>query len=153
MSAQDGFWSALAHLCFLQGRRISGRDLEAFSARFGAQPDPAVAACTLQEHGFRTELRDQTLSALGAEHLPALVMLRSGGTVVLEQVRDGRGFGWSPPSGVATEGRREEWDLERFELDRAGPVLLARPDATFEASSDAVASGDVVNRPAARHWF
>ncbi|MEI7970463.1 MAG: type I secretion system permease/ATPase [Betaproteobacteria bacterium] len=122
-------WCALAQLAFLQGRRIAPRDLEARAARLRETDDHAVAACALQEHGFRVELLERPLDELPRQRLPMLIVLREDGPVVLKDLDPDGALLWRPGDGDGTDGTIEQLPLEQLAARYEGVAIVAEPAA------------------------
>lgn len=140
-------WAAVSRLAFLHGRRISARDLAGTNAR-AAGSGIEVAACALEDHGFRVRLRKEPLAVIAADVLPAVVTLRSGEAVVLERIDGGRAFVWHP-SREGERGGFEETTLDALQELAEGAVLTAQPALVEAVAEDRAET--VARRP--RHWF
>lgn len=144
-----GIWRPLSDIALHFGRRISALDLHAQSARIHPDATIPVAACVLQDHGFKVETIKVAVHQLPLERLPMLLLLKGPEMVYLEAVRGEeltvRRYGTNEAGADATS--TESWTWGQLRERYAGTAILVQLDALLGAQR----SGDTANR--APHWF
>jgi ATP-binding cassette subfamily C protein LapB len=144
-----GIWRPLSDIALHFGRRISALDLHAQSARIHPDATIPVAACVLQDHGFKVETTKVPVHQLPLERLPMLLLLKGPEMVYLEAVRGEeltvRRYGTNESGADAIS--TESWTWAQLRERYAGTAILVELDALLGAQR----AGDTGHR--APHWF
>lgn len=143
----DPVWSAFSRLAFLNGRRVSARELQAAGSTAPEGDAVLVAAGVLKEAGFDVEVLETGLSTLAQARLPILLLLKSGEPVIWVDRNAEEVTVWLPASTDSAEGRTEQWPLSRLRERYAGTAVTAIPNVLEEARR----AGDAASTQP--HWF
>jgi ATP-binding cassette subfamily C protein LapB len=142
-------WAALSDIALHYGKRVSALDLRAHASQVQSEAGIAVAACTLQAHGFEVKISNLPAHQLPTASLPMLLVLKGAEVVTWYGLR-GEALHMRRYRSDAEGGDQvvqEVWSWAELTERYAGTAVLVELD---EMHGHEVA-GDTAHRKS--HWF